>query len=254
MTRFSMALPGFREAGGTQQAQAFENYLRLRIPIFRSFCLASMRAQSEPPARWLIGFSPETRAQVEPLIEELKGEDWIVPVWQDTSGGVPERARRTFARAIRSLIGPEHRFVLSTRLDNDDAIAIRYGEAALSYAAAVLADRPDADDFWISFPIGAQFDGRRCSLFTLTNSPFLTRCESVERFLGGAGGTAYEGNHLRVFERGMVHLPITRGPMWLQVVHSSNVINGSKRLTAFRRGEAVLRSFGVDRDSVQHMF
>jgi hypothetical protein len=59
--------------------------------------------------------------------------------------------------------------------DNDDAHARDYWRLAERYAGAVVARQPDLDDFWISFPLGAQLAEGRFCLFSTTRSHFHSR-------------------------------------------------------------------------------
>jgi hypothetical protein len=252
LTRFNMALPAIRSQGDLVGDEAFGRYLRERIPLFRSICLPSLRAQVQRPDHWLIGFDGATRSEIEPLLESLKLEDWIVPVWQETKDGTPESASEAFGRAIVFLLRPDDQWVVTSRVDNDDALGRTYCRAARAYAGAVVAARPDLDDFWLSFPFGVQFNGVRPLLYTRNNNAFLTRCEARSRFDAGKGGGCLQSNHAHVFQKGAVFLPITEGPMWLQAVHSSNILNSEKdHLIPLRNTRAVLKKFGIEKAEIE---
>lgn len=225
LTRFCMSLQGFREAGNLVEERAFQAWLQRRIQIFQSLCLRSVAAQSERFDAWLLGFDAARRDQFAPVLRAIAPHPWIIPVWQEWKNGEPENARYVFLRALQPLFQPTHEWLISTRLDNDDALGRSYGEATADYAAAAVAARPDLQDFWISFPLGAQFGDGLLRLMPQNNNAFLTRVERIGGRPSTSMGTALQGNHGHVFKHQAVFTPTTREPMWLQFVHGTNVSN-----------------------------
>lgn len=75
--------------------------------------------------------------------------------------------------------------------DNDDALARDYWRVAERYAGAVVARQPDLEDFWISFPLGAQLAEGRFCLFSTTRSHFHSRVTAVAALREADDATTY---------------------------------------------------------------
>lgn len=226
VTRFNMVLNAeFRQAPALAGEAGFAAWLDHRLALFQAVTLRSLAAQTQRPDAWLIGFDAARRAAVQPVLRRLARHDWIIPVWQEQRDGRHESPRLAFQRGVAGLLRPGQDWVVTTRLDNDDALNRHHQEALADYAAAVVARRPGIEDFWVSFPLGAQYGAGTLRLFPYTNSPFLSRVERVGAAPGWRAGTALQGHHGHVFDQPQVFTATTRWPMWLQVVHGANVLN-----------------------------
>ncbi|MGG5811697.1 glycosyltransferase [Falsiroseomonas sp. CW058] len=246
LTRFNMVLPGFREAGRLLDEESFAAWLSARVGIFRHVCLRSVLSQRPRPDLWLIGFDAARRDAVRPVLDAIAAHDWIVPVWQETTDGVAEGLQLPFLREIELRRTPSHRWLVTTRLDNDDALNRLFFATLAEYAAAVQAARPALDDHWIVFPYGAQYGAGRFRLFPQTNNAFLSRVERLPADGPARVATVLQINHSRVLDAGQVFLPVTRQPMWLQFVHGGNVSNRlNPHLVHVAEPEAELARFGL---------
>ncbi|TDR89288.1 class I SAM-dependent methyltransferase [Enterovirga rhinocerotis] len=246
LTRFNMFLPQFRDTGRILSEEDFAVWLKKRAAIFAQTCLPSVVGQARRPDRWFIGFDETRRDHIQPVLDLIKPYPWIVPVWQRVINGEHESARLVFVRSVAEALRPDHRYVLTSRVDNDDAINKLFCEAVDDYAAAVYEKLPDERDFWISFPYGMQYNGDTCRVFPLNNNAFLSKFERADAFPKMKGATALSGNHSRVFSKGRVFTPMTRFPMWIQMVHGSNVSNSSSSILSALADEAAeLKRFSL---------
>jgi hypothetical protein len=249
-TRFNMVMRAFERDGFLSGAGDKEGWLAARIPIFESVCLPSLVNQSRRPDLWLLGFDLNREREVAPILDMIAPHPWIVPVWQKTQEGRPDNFERCFRRSIVERLKPEHQWVLTTRLDNDDALSLTFCEAAREYTGAVISANPQDGDFWISFPLGVQFANGECRLMPQTGNAFLSRCVRVGAGSSVEWGTAQSGSHRHIFESGKVYLPVTRRPMWLQNVHGTNLLNREKTgLSVLRDTDAELARFGIQLES-----
>lgn len=238
-------------------------YLAARLPLFRDICFTSIRKQRRLPDLWLIAFHESTRRLVEPVLRLIEKYPWIVPVWQ---GAAEAKGRPTddpgdetstevldqFGAAILERMPSDADWLITTRLDNDDALSRDYTTALLQYAAAVVAKGAARDDFWISFPFGLILAGQDCYLTTRTDSQFLSRCVSTQHIRQSpvSAITALQGNHTRVFTRGSAFLPVPVRPMWLQSVHDGNVHNRVRAnyLPLAECAPLLKKKFGITRE------
>lgn len=214
MTRFAMRVEG-PEPPSVQ-------WLERRIPIFADVCLPSITHQTSRPYLWLIGVDQRILRHLDALKELISPYPWIRMVCQQRG----EPALVSFARAMVNVkLEGSLSYFLTTRLDSDDALALNYVRDADLYASAVLGCQVGLEDFWISFPLGAQLVENVFSLYVSPKNHFLTRVINTD-LLSPHSGTAFDVKHRYVFdENRTVFTPFTEFPMWLQNVHGDNIAN-----------------------------
>jgi putative rhamnosyltransferase len=244
LTRCTMAVPWSARWAKSR----IDAWLRDRLEVYSTFCVPSMLNQVQRPDVWLLGFDGEARDLAQPMLDIVKAHNWIVPVWQRKVGQVHEHPYTAFRREIVTrLESTRYTHVISTRLDNDDALNSWFVHHVARYSAAVIQNQPNLEDFWVSFPIGSYCYGDSCALFGNPTNHFLSRIQSTAHIRAEETSTALYGNHNRVYDRGAVFLPITQEPMWMEVAHDNNVLNpgGESSRIRFRRPDLMLRRFGI---------
>lgn len=244
MTRYNLALPGFRDRAGISNPAEHRRWLDTRLKLFKSFCLPSVLGQTMRPDLWVLGFDGDDREAVEPVIDAVKDHSWIIPAWQERHGDAHEPVAKCFAREVLPRVKPEHSHVMLTRVDNDDALCREFLSYASLYARAVCARNPALDDFWISFPFGADYFEQRCWVWMQPGNPFLTRVQTRDRFLDRQ---VYWIVHTKVLSPDYpLFQPLTTEPMWLRNFHGGNVkpVRWGGRLRFVPTREA-LEVFGV---------
>lgn len=217
-TRFNMATP--KEAGFRNQP----GWLQGRFDLFEAWCLPSVAAQTVAAGRdfvWIIYFDKDTPAPFRDRIEALREQVPFLPFYTGlfAASGWPQSLRRT--------LGDLPGFVLSSRLDNDDALAFDYMERTASAArqALVQGPRPDGTAIartgivitngFIRSDRGAYALAHPVNAFT----SWLERSDSDE-----ALKTALGIDHMAAADEGpLVQVPGPGG--WLQIVHGGNVSN-----------------------------
>lgn len=208
LTKFNVELPYARKAG-----QGLDpSWLVPRIRIFRDWALPSVRAQTMPPFAWLIFVDTRTDPDLLMLIAQLcEGVASVVPV----SGPMTDDQVRL---AVHRVVPDQPARLLTTRLDNDDALSSRYIERM---AAATHG--------WTGFvnPI----NGYACTSdgYVLRrwdpSSPFLSLAE--EREPGRPPRTVLSSAHDRADTVGRVK-QLGGPPMWIQFIHGDNIANRAR--------------------------
>ncbi len=240
LTRFNMRT--FREQRGIADVQSLQQWFDHRLGVFGEVCLPSVVQQSMRPHRWYVGVDGLQPQMAEPLAELCAGEPWIVLVEQGADDGIFE----PFERAMHEDGLEDAAVVVTTRLDNDDALALDFVEHLDAYARAVLAPAGAPQDFWLAFPFGAQLSEGVFRSYMHTHNHFLARVV-VDGVRASRGATALAEPHSKVFELDQpAFTPLTSAPMWLQNVHGHNVSNKemSGRLALGPRTR-VARRFGL---------
>jgi len=185
-------------------------WIRRRLDLFETFCLPSMQAQSAQ-CDWLVFFDAGTPPDLRRRVESHTG---YAPVWVD---GALDNLR--VSEFVTDRLPSRARTLITTRLDNDDAVASDF-VARIQHAAR------GQDRLYINFPFGYQWDNGRIYYYLHFANPFLSL---VERLPPGAIGrrsptTVISGNHDRLGRTGRLR-QVWRPPMWVQVIHADNVLN-----------------------------
>lgn len=181
-------------------------WLRARVDLFERFTLPSMRAQTAPPDRWLI-YCHSLAGSPAWFRERAATWDipWLEPVWLPTL----DQAELTATVFERLPEGAEQ--VITTRLDNDDAVARDFCQ---QIRAAAGAERE-----FINFPSGAQYADGKLYRRADPSSPFLSFVEPA----GPGLATVYIVGHDRASEAAPVRQVATH-PMWMAVIHGRNLV------------------------------
>lgn len=207
MTRFNLATPG-REAAIRNQP----GWLAERFALFERYCLPSVGAQTTRDFTWIVYFDKDTPQEFKDRIAALQRD---VPFHAYYTGLFPTEG---WPRSLSEVLGAMPPVVLTSRLDNDDALAVDFIERTAAAAATAPSAprsgivvtqgfiRTDTAAYGISHP---------CNAFT----SWLERTDSGQPVL-----TAMGINHMEAAEFGpLVQVPGPGG--WLQVVHGNNVSN-----------------------------
>lgn len=224
LTRFNIATPG-REA----PIRNTPGWLDRRFDLFERFCLPGMAAQTVKDFDWLIYFDEGTPLAYFDRIRRAQKRAPILPRF------VGAFDAQQASRDVAELLNADDRVVVTTRLDNDDAVARDFIERIRSEAKALPAGTV------INFRQGlAMREGRFYSAQDESN-PFTSLIETTDR----PPQTIWSAQH---HELGKVwRLRQVNGPAaWLQVVHGENVTNRIKG--ARLDGPADLRLFELPAD------
>ena len=202
LTRFNVATPGrespIRNAPG---------WLERRFELFERFCLPSMAAQVESDFRWLIFFDRDTPARFRDRISDAAAKAPINPLF------VPPGDLTGVAETVARLLDPGTRRVVTTRLDNDDAVARDYLARVRQMAASV------DDGTAINFPVGLALRDDRLFTARDESNPFVSVVEAARDLR-----TVWSAPHRNLgAEWNLVQ--VETEPCWLQVVHGENVAN-----------------------------
>ena len=219
------------------------DWLKHRFDVFEKYCLPSIASQTCKDFEWIVLFDSKTPAEYKERIEGFKAVcPQFIPVFVDPSMG------RYFARIFRaSVVERVHADkVLTTYLDNDDALSVNFVEDIQRRAA----DMPDgtfvfySDVFQFFKELGLMLHVRN------TRNHFVSVVEAGSR---GTLKTIFGyGSHYYIDRIPDAHIEyIEDCPLWCEVVHERNMCNDAFYLWGIkpvRDSEAMRRDFGVDVD------
>jgi len=203
LTRFNTAIdyaPSSKGIDGT--------WLRERISLFEQYCLPSVNSQSNNCFSWLVFCDARSPAWFRTAIAAYG--PILKAVYME--GPATDEA---IARAVQETGLVQTPYLVTTRLDNDDAIGSDY--VALIQKAFQRQERQ-----FLLFPFGLQsFRSHLYNVYWRSN-PFLTLVEKVKS--DGSFTTVLCVPHDKVRSTGLVR-EIYAAPQWLQVLHGGNLLN-----------------------------
>ncbi len=194
-------------APGAQPAP--EEWLRYRLGFFVEATYPSVMSQTTQDFDWLVLFDDRCSERFRADVEDL-AEDVFTPVWSHE-----EFRRDSFA--VRAAVGARAPFLITSRIDSDDAMAVDFMET-------VQAQFERQERLFVSLTRGVQVDRPTGAVYlsdSLSN-PFLSLVERREP--GHLPDTVFVARHARARAQGPIRE--VRAPvMWMQVVHGTNVSN-----------------------------
>jgi hypothetical protein len=207
LTRFNPAV-----SYGSEDLGINPEWLDHRFELFEKICLPSVASQSEKNYQWLLLVSDRTPPKfVKRLMADLAFVSSPTAILL-----VTEYSEHFFAAAIANRLGRAVNRVVSTRLDNDDAIARDY----LAHVRDEAGRLPGNGDFVINFRQGCQV--ARDGIFPRDAplNPFLSVVSSPAKLR-----TAFATHHGRMNSVGKVIDKHGGNANWIQVIHPRNVLN-----------------------------
>jgi hypothetical protein len=214
LTRFNTAV------GYAPSARRLDSsWLRTRLAYFERYCLPSMAAQRGASFQWIVfcdAKSPEwfreKMASFEPLLKPTYVDGWL------TDEGI--------ARSLADMVSTP--YLITTRLDNDDALAS-------GHLAIVQSEFREQEREFIEFPVGIQsFRGHLYNVYWHSN-PFLSLIESVQK--SKRFTTVCCVRHDWVRGAGKIRT-LVRSPQWLQLIHGENIGNSLRGWPRLRSRQA----------------
>ena len=185
------------------RALAHAEWMRRRAEFFTRFTLSSVLKQTEKNFEWIILYDPRTPPK-DMLLEAPFKPDWV---------NKDERPNDAALRIIKTNYRiDDSELIITTRLDNDDAIAPNFIENVQRIAEG-------RDSKVITPPDGYSFHALLLETKRRTLSVPSPFCSLVERPFR----TVLYRDHTLLYRDYEVH--IQAGPQWLQVIHSTNQTN-----------------------------
>ncbi|MFD6176649.1 MULTISPECIES: glycosyltransferase [unclassified Isoptericola] len=201
LTRFNLP-----SAGAEKVVRAKSGWLRDRTALFERYCLPSVAAQTDPAFAWIVYVDPQSPA-------------WFFDWLDDVSPGRFHPVRREavhrvdLLRDVVGVLGHEPDRLVTTNLDNDDAVSddfvarLRAGGAATTGRAALYLEN------------GLVRRGERVYAWRDPSNAFAS---VAEPFAGAV--TCWVDWHNRL-ELQMPAVRLGGDAAWLQVIHGANVSN-----------------------------
>lgn len=208
LTRFNLATPGREE-----EIRNKPGWLARRFDLFERYCLPSMVAQTNQNFTWIIYFDEGTPVEFKERIARLRETFPFVPFY---TGLFPGDGWRKSVQAVLAERGLSPDFLLSTRLDNDDALANDFVERMQATANARVGEGA----LGLNITAGCIMTDDRIYEIRHPSNAFFSLLEPFNDTLR----TAPSIQHMTLAARVPV-VQVDGGAGWLQVVHGENVSN-----------------------------
>jgi Putative rhamnosyl transferase len=222
------------------------SYLSQRFDIFKTICFPSVFNQINHNFKWLVFFDSETP---KPFKEEIylleKKLTNFIPVFVKPviNPGVfwQEIIEQYIDVDINTDTKPK--YIITTNLDNDDAISKDFIE--------IIQKQFHQQEFeFLNFPYGYMLRENGLFLREFLSSPFISLIEKSDNPL-----TCKNISHNDLFElhkKGVAVRQIFTKPVWLQVVHQSNVINWIDINSVFQSINKLDQNFHIQIDKSKY--
>jgi len=215
-----------------------EEWMQKRVELFNRYCYPSIVNQKNQNFEWLVYFDESTDREL------VKQWPRITPIFLDTEF---DYKRDLCNYLLQS--GKLTTWLLSTHLDNDDALNLHYiHEMQDRFNRGVFNDGKKENLFSVNFDNGYWYieNSQLIKQRMYKRNPYMTTIELSDgsRELNTCWCEQHQNMHSKMKILYYRNLP----PMWMQVIHGTNFRNHSRgRIIRGRRHKFKLKdSFGFD--------
>ena len=237
LTRFNLLL--WNKAKDGKKVRTAK-WLEHRFLLFEKYCLPSIKSQTCQDFEWIVLFDSMTPGNFkERIFSYQKDYPQLIPVFVDPENG------RFFAEIFRKEIVKRlsGNRVVSTYLDNDDALNVRFVEDIQQRALKV------SDGTFIFYDKGYQYytEDKYMMRISYPKNHFVSVVEEGDP--ATVKGIFGYGSHYYINKIEDAKIEHVRNlPMWCEVVHEKNVMNDAKFLRSkmVRDRDLLWREFEID--------
>jgi hypothetical protein len=144
------------------------DWLSHRFDLFEKFCYPSVYAQTNSNFQWIVYFDSETPEVFKEKIHKF--QDWkaFLPIYIST-----EFSDQINCKIIASFIREDTKYLITTRMDNDDAISSNFIQ--------LIQENFEGQEFeFLSFPNGLVLSAGRLYSLRYVNNPFISLVERIK--------------------------------------------------------------------------
>lgn len=210
ITRFNVPVDEWKTTKNGEDVQAAE-WLNHRFKLFEDYCLPSVANQKNKQFTWFVLFGADTPEPYKVRVSQFSA---TCPNFVPLYIGAYADILPTLKSEIDKRLDVHHNCVLTSRLDNDDALHMNYIDAIQNSLDA-------GDNFLIDATRGYSLviePFTRLTRLTATMNPFLSLLEQRNGY-----STVLSRRHDRW--HGTPIKAIASQPLWLQVIHLKNMRN-----------------------------
>jgi len=177
-------------------------WLDHRFEIFDRFCYPSVVNQACTNFEWLVLFDERTEDKYKVTIAKYSG---FTPVFVKGIQGIKD--------IIKGRLKEPVDYLITSRLDNDDALSRTYVE----YIQQQFAEQ---EFEFVNLDNGCQYHSGQSHAYTHNRNPFVSLIEKYDGFK-----TVWCCTHGEIYQMGSVRQVATQRPQWMVVIHERNALN-----------------------------
>ena len=190
-----------------------EEWLADRFELFEKYCLPSIQNQSNLNFTWLVYFGTDTPEKYKAIIEKY-AEDFPVldPKYVLDYNAFTE----LHPIHIEELCKSETEYVISSRIDNDDA----YHKDAIDQIQKGLDGKPVGS--LLNLTTGLCYyisQGQLITQYDFPSGPFVSILEDKKSIK-----SIYQKSHMDFVNDNMIN-QLVGEPYWMQIIHEKNIMN-----------------------------
>ena len=211
LTRFNLAIRG--------RIGLEPEWLNHRFELFERFCYPSVVGQSNQNFKWLVFFDSRTPEVFKNKVREYSQYQNFVPVYTD---GYKE-ILSLYKKAILNHLEDGSEYLITTRLDNDDAIFKDF--------VKTIQDNFNEQEFeFISFSNGYVWYNHKIYSYKYLANPFTNLIEKINGLTVNGIKTAQCITHTKLAS---IAKQLNTRAAWLQVIHENNQANRVRGIRKF---------------------
>lgn len=229
-------------------------WLQRRQKVFERFTLPSVQAQTNKNFEWVFISDDRTPKEFKRVLDsygasvvyhDFKNHKWMTGSVGEKETPIEKAVRlETIGDVVAGYIGEQDTdYVITSRLDNDDAISLDYIANVQDKAKEHWAG--GEREYWVSFPRGLKWADNNVYPHATKWNSFLSFIEPPENLK-----TAYQCCHSLAGDSGyLIHLyRVGYEPQWMEVIHGGNALNRRKRGRGERPANVVQDRFNFKND------
>jgi len=190
-----------------------ETWLEQRFELFETYCLPSVKNQSNQEFKWFIVFDIDTpkpfKNRIETLVETYSN---MIVLYTESF----QTLKTTLSEAILTELTPEDKFIITTRLDNDDAI---HKDFTNCIQLVFIPQHNTIVDVTKGYQHIVNINSIDVRQYTLHYNPFISLIEDSTKF---ETVMAKNHEHWKTLPNRIVY---NQKALWLQVIHNDNILN-----------------------------
>lgn len=212
-----------------------ETYLRERFRLFLEYTVPSVKNQTNQNFIWIVLLSNQTpeyfKGIISNLVDEMKN---IVPLYID----INEDLDICLKKYICSF---NTKWIITSRVDNDDALNMNFIDNIQTYFK-----ENEKSKYVLIFDNGVQFDEKN-GMLSNYRFPLNHFSSLVSIYNPNTIDTILNYNHMEIRNELKVNSINNYKPMWLEVIHKTNVSNRMHiKKSTINKDFTVFSEFGLN--------
>jgi len=212
ITRFNLTNDDWREKHNADNPIS-EDWLDKRIKIFETYCFPSVKNQANTDFDWLVLFDSKTPDRYRKNIADWKGQ---LPNFRPLFINGFLDLNKAILNYINDTAAKDNEFIITTRLDNDDAIHVDFIKTIQENFKPQLGVIDLIKGYQLILKPNGQHDAR---LIEAAFNPFISVISRLPNFKS----VLSEEHHYWKDYHSSITIKDQR--LWIQFVHGGNVLN-----------------------------